>query len=282
MRTTVRRTLGIAITGGALLAGTAVAADPESGTVSNASPKVQWTGEVTGSFFNRYPVVATEDDGVPCEAPSCDTFALTVADKGNLTLTADIAQPEDNPGSVTLRVRQPDGSTVISSGDNVSEGKPHKFTIKNAATGDYAVEYYNNFVDGPIGYTATASLPATAPAPAPGEPAPAPTPSGPASPPAPTSFSLTVKPAKTSARRANRSRKAFATVTSDREISVQAALKKGSRTVGKGAIAKLNGKGKLALKLSRKLKAGKYKLTVAGRDAAGTTVVRTVAVKVRK
>ena len=48
-----------------------------------------------------------------------------------------------------------------------------------------------------------------------------------------------------------------------------AQLKKGSKVVGKGKLAKLAGKGTLKLKISKKLKKGKYVLDLAGTDSSG-------------
>jgi hypothetical protein len=278
-----RLTCGLMLTGA--VAGTAIAATPESGSVSKAAPKVEWTGETIGSYFSRVPTAVTEDDSVPCQAPSCDSFALTVADSANLTIAADIDQEADNAGSVTLRVRQPDGTVIVGSSgaDEVSDGKPYKIQIKNAKTGDYTVEYWNNFFDGPITYSGYAELAVAAPAsgaPAGGQPpAPQPTPAagGPAPGPAPTqAIALSVKSAKA------KGKKGSAKVTVSRTVkAVLAQLKKGKKVVATGKRGETTGTATIKFKAKKKLKKGKYTLTVTVTDGS-TSAAKTVKVKVKK
>jgi hypothetical protein len=268
---------GFLIAGG-MLAGTAVAATPESGEVSKAAPKVQWTGQTTGSYFTRVPAAVTADDSVPCEAPSCDTFALKVADSATLTVAADIVQPADNPGAVTIRIRKPDGSVVVGSSDAdaVSEGKPFKMTIKNAPTGDYTVEYWNNFYDGPIDYTASAELAVPPPAIAP------PTVAAPAAPAPVEAIGLSVSAPKVSARSLAKTRKLAAKVTVSRAVTaVTATLKKGAKKVGAGKLGATSGTAKLTVKTAKKLKPGRYSLVVNATDGT-TSTAKTVKVTVRK
>jgi hypothetical protein len=272
-----RRVLcGFLIAGG-MLAGTAVAATPESGEVSKAAPKVTWAGQTTGSYFTRVPTAVTADDSVPCQAPSCDTFALKVADSATLTVAADIVQPSDNPGAVTIRIRKPDGSVVVGSSDAdaVSEGKPFKMTIKNAPTGDYTVEYWNNFYDGPIDYTASAERAVPPPAVAP------PTVAAPA--PAPVeAIALAVSVPKVSARSLAKSRKLAAKVTVSRAVTaVTATLKKGAKKVGAGRLGATSGTAKLTVKTAKKLKPGTYSLVVNATDGT-TSTAKTVKVAVKK
>jgi hypothetical protein len=274
-----RRVLcGFLIAGG-MLAGTAVAATPESGEVSKAAPKVTWAGQTTGSYFTRVPAAVTADDSVPCEAPSCDTFALKVADSATLTVAADIVQPADNPGAVTIRIRKPDGSVVVGSSDAdaVSEGKPFKMTIKSAPTGDYTVEYWNNFYDGPIDYTASAELAVPPPAVAP------PTVAAPPPGPAPVeAIGLAVSVPKVSARSLARSRKLAAKVTVSRAVTaVTATLKKGAKKVGAGRLGATSGTAKLTVKTAKKLKPGTYSLVVNATDGK-TATAKTVKVTVKK
>jgi hypothetical protein len=277
-RSSGRVLCGILLAGGAF-AGVAGAATPGEGTVSKAAPKVTWAGQTTGSYFTRVPTAVTADDSIPCQAPSCDSFALTVGDSANLTVGADIDQPADNAGAVTLRIRKPDGSVVVGSSDAdaVSAGKPYKVQIKNAPTGVYTVEYWNNFYDGPIDYAGFAELavPAAAtPAPSTGGTTTTPPP---ASGPAPTqAIDLTVKGAKASGR------KATATVTVSRQVSsLSATLKKGSKTLGSARRGTTSGTVKLAVKTKKKLKRGAYSLTVAASDGS-TATTKTVKVRVKK
>lgn len=283
----MRRIASILIAGGLLAVGSAAApaADPANGTVSKAQPKVTWTGEVTGSYFNRIPVIATGDDTVPCSPPGCDAFALTLADSDDLTVTADAPESTSTTGGasqVTIRIRKPDGSVLITTGD-ASPEKPLTVKIKKAPAGDYGVEYFNYFVDGPIEYVGTATLgsaPTAAPAPAASGGTP---PSGQPGPQPAQDLSVTVKVGKASARKLAKSRKLAATVSVSRAVkSVTATLRSGKKVVGKGKLGAVTGSAKLTLKLSKKLKKGKYKLTVAASDGAGVSAARTITVKVGK
>jgi hypothetical protein len=71
-------------------------------------------------------------------------------------------------------------------------------------------------------------------------------------------------------------------VRSNGEITnIRAALKKGSGTVGTGSLAKLKGKGTLALKLKRKLKKGSYSLVLSGNNPDGKPASLTTALKLK-
>lgn len=253
----------------------AIAATPERGEVSSAKPKVKWAGEVTNSYFSRILVVQSDDDSVPCDGSACDEFTLGVKNQADLQISA------DTPGGtgtgtdqVTLRIYKPDGSYTIFTGDSSSE-QPFKVKITNAATGDYRIQYWNNYV-GTSGYNGAAELlvppvetPGPGTTPPPGQPT-------------PTAFNVSVKTGKASAKKLNRSKKLVATVTTSREASIVATLKAGKKAVGKGTLAKLNGTGKVTLKLSKKLKKGTYSLAVQATDANGTKAGKTIKVKVSK
>jgi len=283
MSRTPRRVLcGILIAGG--LASTAVAATPESGTVSKSSPRVDWTGQTIGSYFTRVPAAITANDTVPCEAPSCDSFALTVADSANLTVAADIGQPADNAGAVTIRIRKPDNSVVVGSSDadSVSAGKHYKIVIKNAPTGAYTVEYWNNFFDGPIDYNGYAELAVASATPPPNDGTSAPPPPGGTPPGQTEAIDLQVKVGKVSSRKLRKSRKFPATITVSREVSsVTATFAKGKKTLGKGTLGRTSGTKKLTVKTAKKVKKGTYSLSVVATDGE-TSTSKVVKVKVRK
>ncbi len=278
---TTRRRIAVALTASgafAALATAGIAADPSEGTVDPATPKITWTGETTGSYLVLNPMNNDPED-TPCEAPACDKFALKVAGgPANLTLTNEV---EDDDATGGIRVEKPDGSIVYASGPSAT-GKPFKLQIKAAPNGDYSVGMINNFIDGPQPYTGGAELAVPKPAaPAAPAPAPAPAPTGPA--PA-QDFTLTVKaPKSASARKLAKKRKLAVTVTVSREVAkITAKLAKGSKTAGTGFLGRTSGTKKLTVKTSRKLKKGSYKLTVAATDAQGTTVVRTLPIKVKR
>ena len=60
-----------------------------------------------------------------------------------------------------------------------------------------------------------------------------------------------------------------------------ARLVKGRRTLGTGKMRQLNGTRSLRLKLSRKLRRGRYVIDVAGNDARGQRRVATLALRIR-
>lgn len=291
------RTRGILLAAGVVLAGAtaAVAATPENGTVSKASPKVTWTGQVSNSYFNRVALLladaAGQSDTVPCGPQTCDTFKLTVADQDDLTITADAPESTSSTGGagsqVTLRITKPDGSKELHTTDTpgASPEKPFIVKFKKAPAGEWAIEYYNYFYGGAIDYNASATLGAASTAPAPASPKP-----GEAPPPTPGSnpqpqdgLSVDVKASGGSAKKLNKSRKLGATITVSRAVkNATAILKSGKKVVGKGKLGAFSGSKKVTLKLSKKLKAGKYSLVVSASDGAGSSATKTVALKLKK
>jgi hypothetical protein len=265
-----------------LPAAVAIASEPSSGTISTASPKATWTGTVQESVTAFHAQHTGGSDDAPCVQPTCDTYALKVADAApELVLTADAG--DNDAANVGLRVKMPDGSYVRAAGASSSPKSPLKLKIKPAPAGDYVVDYTNYYVGGEIPYTATATLtvpgaaPAATAAPAPGG-GPAPTPAPPAQ-----SFTLTVKAPKVSAKKAKKGRTVAVGVTVSREVSsVLAVLRKGKKEVGRGSLGKVAKSGKVKLLLGKALKKGAYSLYVEAKDAAGTTVSRTVKVTVKK
>jgi hypothetical protein len=288
---------GFLITAGVLAAGAsgAIAATPGDGTVSKDSPKVTWTGQVTTSYPNRVLLLladlAGQSDSVPCGPQTCDSFKLKVADSDDLVLTADAPEGTSTDGSsgsqVTLRITKPDGSKEIHTTEaaGASPEKPLVVKLKKAPAGDYTIEYFNYFYGPPVDYTATATLGAVKPPAAPAAPATgaAPAPAAPAAPAAQEGLTVTAKVGKASAKKLNKAKKLAATVTVSRAVkSLTATLKSGSKVVGKGSLGGFSGTKKVSLRLSKKLKAGKYTLVVAASDGAGTTSGSTVAFKLAK
>ena len=126
-------------------------------------------------------------------------------------------------------------------------------------------------------------------APAPAAPAPAPdggsTGGGGSTPPAQQApvvqFSLVGKPGK--AKAAGKKRKLALKLKSSGPVTgVVAKLVKGTKLIGTGKLAKIDGTSKLTIKLkSKKLKKGKYKLNVSGKDSSGRTAGATLPLKLR-
>ena len=262
----------------------AFAATPENGTISAAQPKVEWSGTSGGYGITAANILlTTAGQKMICEAPFCDTFTLDVAD-GGIDMT--LAVTSEQSAITTVEVEKPDGSWEYQNGiepEGTEEDFTTKFRFKKAAKGTWIVRTMSNADAGLDPYSAVAQLivpgaavPA-APAPVtpatPGEPAPA----------APAPASLTVaKPGKLSARKLNRARSLTASVAATGPVTgVTAVLKSGKKVVGKGSLASLNGTKKLKLKLTRKLKPGRYVLSVLGKSA-GSTVGGGVPVKIAR
>ena len=234
------------------------ATDPSSGKVSRSSPKVTWTGAVTG--FAAWQLY-NQGMGM-CEDPSCDTFTLEVAD-GPANLALRVKSADSN---IFLEVVRPDGKTELFGGASMDV----KATIKNAPNGTYTLNIaQNEQTQGAHEGTAELLLPSAAP-----PPAPAPTVTAPAP------AQLTVKGGKVSARRA---RKVAATVSTSAPVTaLKAVLKRGSKTVATGSLARLEGTGKVTLKVKGRLKPGTHVLKVTATDSAGRAVAASTKLRVSK
>ena len=280
MNLTKSRVLGGILIAAGALGGTAIAATPESGTVSEASPKVTWTSELTGSWFASRPVILEQAAGAngtfPCEAPTCDTFTLTVADQKDLTIGLDGPEADDQ---VIYRITKPDGEYV--SGTENAGGNGYLIVkIKGAPKGDYVIEQWN-FYTGSATHENYAELAVAAPAPvAPpattntggGQPTPG------AQPGTVEAIDLTVKAGKGSAKK----RKLPVTVTVSRAVTkVTATLTKGKKVVAKGSFGAMSGTKKLNVKLGKKVKKGSYSLTVVATDGKASAT-KTAKAKVSK
>jgi hypothetical protein len=246
----------------------ALAADPGEGTVSASAPKVSWKGQSINGGATTIPAVG--NGGAPvCQAPSCDTFALTVKDSADLIVFADAP---DSGGFTMVQIVKPDGEKVYNSG---AEGETStKVRIKKAPAGDYKVEIATNALD-PMEYSAYAELVVPPPPVAPAQPGATPTPAPTTAPPATTApqaepgANLGLKTRSLSARRAKK--KPALVVTADREVTqVKATLKKGKKVVGKASLAKLAGSGKLTFKLRKALKAGSYTVSLSAKQGTRT------------
>ena len=170
----------------ALLASPAAAgaAEPEAGTVSAASPKVQWTGTLQNPYllhnlYNYEGATLGAAGTLPCEAPMCDTFTLDVAD-GGVDLLLELAS-EQSP-DISLRVQDPSGTWTYY--DGWSDGAPvTKVRLKKAPKGTYVINVVARVfgstnptaVQDTAEYKGSAALlvPPAAPAPLPAAPVPA-------------------------------------------------------------------------------------------------------------
>ena len=192
------RRLVLALAALALLPATASAAEPATGTVSAASPKVTWSGTIQGGilFHNTYFYEGTTADSagtLPCQAPGCDTFTLENAE-GGVDLMLELAS--DQSPDISMRIQDPSGTWTYY--DGWSDGSPAtKVRLKKAPKGTYVINVVirrlgttqPTAVDDTSDYKGTASLafpapavipptlPFVPPATAPAQPAPAKKPS---------------------------------------------------------------------------------------------------------
>jgi hypothetical protein len=238
----------------------ALASEPGSGEISKASPRVIWTGSTENSWFN-YTLLNTDNSG-DCAAPLCDRFTLKVADGGvdlAVKVRMDELSAQGANGQGGIRITLPDGSTTWTTGESGPE-KDLKAIVKKAAAGEYLVDFTNTFVGGEQTYAASAEL-LVPPAPA-----------------ASTATTLTLKPFTAKA-----GRRLMAKVSSNGAVTgLTAVLAKGGKKLATAHLARLEGAGKLTLKPKKKLRPGRYLLTVSGRDAGGGALTAQTAVTIRR
>jgi hypothetical protein len=281
--------LALILTPAAIAASVAQAADPGEGKVSAASPTVAWKGQVINSGVTQ--TAWQSDPAAACEAPSCDTFTLEVADSGNLLLKLKGFAENRAGGDPTcsFRVIGPDGKPAYHEGP-CGPKTELKYTIKNAAKGKYTIDVADSHVvSAPENYEASATL--TGAAPPAGGPAPTPvaTPAPTAAPPAPPASEpapagkLSAKVSKLSAKKLKKAKKFTVTLTSSTPLTaVNGILVNKKKQVGAGRVASLGSGGKLVVKLKKALKKGTYSLAVGGRDAQGRNVNTVVKVKIAR
>jgi hypothetical protein len=261
-----------------LVVSVAQAADPGEGTVSAASPTVAWKGQVVSAGVSSQ--AWAQDPTAPCQAPSCDTFALEVADSANLVLKLKGFKQNTAGGDPTcdFRVTDPAGEQTHYPGTCGPESEM-RVTIKNAAKGKYTIDVADSHVVGqPENYEASATLAVPPPVVAPPASTPAPTTTAPPAP-----AKLTVKAPKLSAKKLKKAKKFVVTLTTSAPLTaVNALLVDKKKSVGSGKLAQLNGTSKLTVKVKKALKKGTYQLSVGGRDAQGRNVLATAKVKIGK
>ena len=258
----------------------ALAAEPTEGEVSSSKPKFEWTGSTTSSYPN-YVAMNQDPEGTPCQTPTCDAFKLKVTGGGvDLTIRAHMEKDgSTGPANTGLRITKPDGTKQWQTGPSGAT-QELKVVLKKAPAGDYLVELTNNFVGSAQNYLASAEL--AVPAAAPPAPAPAsPTTTEPSSPPPAQSApetKLTVKPVK-----ARAAKKLKASLSTSAPLSnLTATLARGGKAQATGKLARLAGSGKIALKAKKRLKPGRYVLTVTGTDEQGRTVTGQAPVTIRR
>lgn len=233
----------------------ALAAEPESGEVSKANPKVTWEGAITS--FQSWQTY-NQGQG-QCLPASCDTFTLEVKEAAPL-LNVTV---ESGDSTMFVEVVKPDGSKELYSGETKAIGK-----LKNPAPGSYTINVAQNEQTQAV-HKGTAELVFPA-APAPAAPA---APGAPAAPAAPATLSL--KAGKL------RGKALPVTVSASAPVSdVAATLKRGRKVVAKGSLARVDGTAVMKLKLKGKPRRGRYALKVTAVDAQGQAVSKALTVKI--
>jgi len=158
-----RRAVLLATFATLVAAAPAGASAPSSGTVSLASPQVDWQGSATGYGVIPANLVLSGagHDPIcpPAETGTCDTFALTVADSFDLAVTAECFCSNN---FMELHVHKPDGTMLYYFSE---QGAPAEIDIPAAAPGDYTVDVLTNepIRLGSGGYFASAKLAVPAP-----------------------------------------------------------------------------------------------------------------------
>jgi hypothetical protein len=276
--------LTLLLTAAAVAASVAHAANPGEGKVSASSPSVSWKGQVVNSGVTNQ--AWTADKTAPCEAPSCDSFKLTVEDSANLLIKLKGFAENRAGGDPTcgIRITHPSGEQTYDS-NNCGPKTEMKVTIKNAPKGAYVIDVADSHVvSQPEDYEASATLavaPQTVSPPVSTTP-PTANPQPPAQP-GGSAPKLTVKVPVLSARKLKKAKRFTVTLTTDTPLSgVNGVLVGKKKQIGSGSLAAFQGTAKLVVKLKGKLKKGTYQLGVGGRDAQGTNVVASAKVKVKK
>lgn len=270
MRTRRPTTALIVVAAFALPASPAQAATPESGKVSKAAPVQKWSGSA-----QSFPLTLTNilvDGGTLCEpsTTTCDRFTLEVLDTDLLTVQA------KSTAITQMSVFKPDGSEIFTLGGSAN-GDVAAITIKDAPPGSYKVEVYQNALT-PTEYAGRASLGAAlAKAGSENKPPTSPPPTQGSAP-----AKITISPRAASSRSLEKSRKLTLSLSSTAPVTeVRATLTKGSKKVASGFLAKLDSKGKLTMKLPKRVKEGSYRvvLTAKGQDGKPVSASSTLKVK---
>ena len=238
----------------------ATAAEPSSGTVSASSPTVSWTGEAETAPFARQ---MRDERFRRCTPAICDTFALTVADGGQLAV-----QVKGEEKAVAVQVTLPDGSTVFADNFDGDPGQPVRIVVQDAKPGDYRVEMWQDATEAEphaLAGDATLSVPTAEAAPPPAGATPTP-----AAPPADRPSPRLMM--RTSGLRAGGRRVRIRVRASAAVRDVRAQLVRRGRVVARGRLTRLDGRATLILRARRSLRPGRYVLGLSATDDSGTRI----------
>ena len=262
---TLARALSVAAVVGAAaaVATPGRASEPSSGTLSASNPTVSWTGEAETAPFAQQ---MRDEQYRTCGPAICETFALTVEDGGELTV-----QVKGEEHSVGFQVIAPDGTKVFADNFDGDPTQPVTIVIQSARPGDYGIEIWQDATEADAhqlsGSAQLAPPPPAAASPTP--PASSPTPQ-PAAPPAPPQ--LRVRTARLRARQVARRRVGLRVSTSSPVTDVRAQILKGRRVVGRGALARLDGAGRIVVRTRKRVVPGRYVVGLSATAASGARV----------
>jgi serine protease AprX len=117
--------------------------------VSLASPTATWTGDAPANLVSAANILIATVGPRVCEAPTCDTFELGVADAGRLS----IATTAGDVDWVDMEVIGPDGAVRYRGGETTAP-----LVIEHATPGTYTVNVWVNAAGDSAPYEATATL----------------------------------------------------------------------------------------------------------------------------
>ena len=241
------------------------ASEPSSGTVSASNPTVSWTGEAETAPFAQQ---MRDEQYRTCGPAICETFALKVEDGGELTV-----QVKGEEHAVGFQVIAPDGTKVFADNFDGDPSQPVTILIQGAKPGDYGIEIWQDATEADAHQLSGSAQLAPPPPPA----APAPTPASsppPASPPAepPAAPRLSIRTARLRVRQTVRRRVALRVSSSSAVTEVRAQILKGRRVIGRAALARLDGAGRIVVRTRTRLRPGRYVIGLSAKAPSGERI----------
>jgi hypothetical protein len=245
----VRARLALAVCAAIACSASSAYGAPDEGTVSLTSPALVWQGSAGGSpvIWADF-VLAGQGNPIVCPPVFCHAFSLHVADSSDLRIESSSCEDD-----VTfVEVERPDGTREFADG---LEGSPRTIVdIANAPVGTYVVRTLVNRPPPEGAYVGHATL---------------------ATPPSRVSLTAVSRMLKVALARRGRAVQ-MALSASGPITGVRGVLRSGRSIVGSGGLLSLDGRGKLAVTLSRALRPGRYRLTVTADDGVGEVVATAV------
>lgn len=253
-------------------ASVAGAAEPSSGSISQATVTTKWTGEYVDPLgLYDIGIFFVGDTSGTCAAPHCDTYTLNVTEWGDTLTFRWLTSDADNLAAEIVdpagRVYALNDAELVT--DRTFEAPP--------ATGEWIVRTYGS---GNATYEATATLSFAPPeggeAPVPPVTAP------PAAAPAPeTTVKASVAKSARSAKRIKRGRSLPVKLSFSAPVTdVRVGLVRGSKTYAGATAKKVESSATVRVKPKRTVKPGSYKLVIGATDGQGRRVAKVMSVKI--